>query len=261
MFRRKWTVTLTEEIKLYLHLTVTSWDVINECIHLRSYSRLWQWISRVWSVNTDGFSIDDSIYCTLWYSASIFYSSLLHTHTHARTSRRTKAHRDTNTHTCPQSHLYFRCLVKAFNGGYFSSSAFPNCPQPQLPASNSNGSQRLNPSGYLTATRVSSLSRRPVSLGIKHPSGTYDKIFITVGQLRGCWCRAPSQKRGRICRLQLLLAFASAVILGSESLGIRYHILLSQIRDFPFRRLLGLAGLRWRYSTPPPHGILIATAN
>jgi hypothetical protein len=30
--------------------------------------------------------------------------------------------------------------------------------------------------------------------------------------------------------------------------------LLSQIRDFPFRRLLRLAGLRWRYSTPPPHG-------
>jgi hypothetical protein len=32
------------------------------------------------------------------------------------------------------------------------------------------------------------------------------------------------------------------------------HILLSQIRDFPFRRLLQLTGLRWRYSTPPPHG-------
>jgi hypothetical protein len=30
--------------------------------------------------------------------------------------------------------------------------------------------------------------------------------------------------------------------------------LLSQIRDFPFRRLLRLAGSRWRYSTPPPHG-------
>jgi hypothetical protein len=24
---------------------------------------------------------------------------------------------------------------------------------------------------------------------------------------------------------------------------------------FPFRRLLRLAGLRWRYSTPPPHGV------
>jgi hypothetical protein len=45
----------------------------------------------------------------------------------------------------------------------------------------------------------------------------------------------------------------SIVFLGSESLGTRDHILLSQIWDFPFRRLLRLAGLRWRYSTPPPH--------
>jgi hypothetical protein len=29
-----------------------------------------------------------------------------------------------------------------------------------------------------------------------------------------------------------------------------------QIQDFPFRRLLWLAGLRWRYSTPPPNGRL-----
>jgi hypothetical protein len=36
----------------------------------------------------------------------------------------------------------------------------------------------------------------------------------------------------------------------------RDHILLSQIWDYPFRRLLQLAGLRWRYSTPPPHGRL-----
>jgi hypothetical protein len=66
---------------------------------------------------------------------------------------------------------------------------------------------------------------------------------------------ALSLTRGRVCRLQLLLELASAVILGSESCGTRYHILLSQIRDFPFRRLLRLVGLQWRYSTPPPHGI------
>jgi hypothetical protein len=40
--------------------------------------------------------------------------------------------------------------------------------------------------------------------------------------------------RGRVCRLQFLLVLASAVILGSESLGTRNHLLLSQIRDFPF---------------------------
>jgi hypothetical protein len=60
--------------------------------------------------------------------------------------------------------------------------------------------------------------------------------------------------RGRVCCLQLLLVPASAVILGSESRGTCDHIFLSQIRDFTFRRLLRLAGLRWRYSTPPPHG-------
>jgi hypothetical protein len=52
----------------------------------------------------------------------------------------------------------------------------------------------------------------------------------------------------------LLLALASAFILGSGSRGTRDHILLSQIRHFPFCRLLRLPGLRWMYSTLPPHG-------
>jgi hypothetical protein len=52
---------------------------------------------------------------------------------------------------------------------------------------------------------------RPVCLGIKHPFGAYDQIFIT--------CGAPSLTRGRVCLLYVLLALASAVFLGSESLG------------------------------------------
>jgi hypothetical protein len=97
---------------------------------------------------------------------------------------------------------------------------------------------------------------RPVYLGIKHPFGANDQIFISVRQLRVSWCEALSLTRGRVCRLQLLLAFASTVILWSKSRGTHDHILLCQFRDFPFRRLLRLAGLRWRYSTLPPHGIL-----
>ena len=42
----------------------------------------------------------------------------------------------------------------------------------------------------------------------------------------------------------MLLALASAVFLGSESLGTGDHILLSQIRVFHFRRLLRFEGSR-----------------
>jgi hypothetical protein len=42
-----------------------------------------------------------------------------------------------------------------------------------------------------------------------------------------------SLTRGWICRLQLLLVLASAVILGSEPSGTHDHILLPQIRNFP----------------------------
>jgi hypothetical protein len=109
---------------------------------------------------------------------------------------------------------------------------------------------------FQLSNRVSCYDRRSIgqSLRIERPSGDYNQIFITVRQLQVCWCGALSLTRGRVCRLQLLLAFASAFIIGFESLGARDCILLSQIREFPFRRPLRLAGSRWRYSTPPPHG-------
>jgi hypothetical protein len=76
------------------------------------------------------------------------------------------------------------------------------------------------------------------------PSGAHDQVFITLWQLRSCFCGAPSLTRGWVCLLYMLLAFASAVFLGSESVGARDHILESQIWASPFRRLLRLAGSR-----------------
>jgi hypothetical protein len=86
------------------------------------------------------------------------------------------------------------------------------------------------------------------------PSGAHDQIFIYVWQLRSCSCGVPSLTRDWICLLSVLLVLASTVFLGSESLGTWDHILLFLIWDFPFRRLLRLAGSRWRYLILPPHG-------
>jgi hypothetical protein len=73
------------------------------------------------------------------------------------------------------------------------------------------------------------------------PSGAHDQIFITVWQLRSCFFgRAPSLMRGRVCLWYMLLALSSAVFCGCEYLGTSDHILLSQIWDFPFRRLIQL---------------------
>jgi hypothetical protein len=95
------------------------------------------------------------------------------------------------------------------------------------------------PHGLLTRLSLSLMLRpmvsRPVCLGIKHPSGAYDQIFITVRQLHVWWCGMLSLARGRVCHLQLLLALTSAVIFRSESRVTRDHILLSQIWDFPFQ--------------------------
>jgi hypothetical protein len=94
-----------------------------------------------------------------------------------------------------------------------------------------------------------------VSLGIEPHLGLMTRyLAITIWQLWSCFCGAPSLTRGRVCLLYMLLGLPNAVFLGSESFGTRDHILLSQIWDFTFRRLLRLAGSRWRYSTPPPHG-------
>jgi hypothetical protein len=59
--------------------------------------------------------------------------------------------------------------------------------------------------------------------------------------------------RGRVCRLQLLLTIAIAVILRSESRGTHDHILLSRIRTSPTSRA------RCPYLYPPGPGWLSYT--
>jgi hypothetical protein len=96
---------------------------------------------------------------------------------------------------------------------------------------------------YWAAVRVTVTLRlvvyvQSVRLGAE-PLETHDQILFS--QLNICG-HSPyitsSLTRGYVCRLQLLLDLASAFILGSESRGTRYHILLSQIQYFPFCRPL-----------------------
>jgi hypothetical protein len=49
-------------------------------------------------------------------------------------------------------------------------------------------------------------------------------IFISLWQLRSCFCGVPFLTRGRVSLLYVLLALASVVFLESESLGTRDHI-------------------------------------
>jgi hypothetical protein len=153
----------------------------------------------------------------------------------------------------------------------------------------------LSMSFYLNCSRCFCLSKvevkvilRPtvglsVRLGVRHPSRTRDQfsflLEIFFRQLLVCYFVAPSLMRGRVCNLLLLLVLASAVPLVSESRGTllskflrlpqpggpgpRIYNPLEQGgpdippgTGFPFRRLLRLAVLRWRYSITPPHGNL-----
>jgi hypothetical protein len=117
-----------------------------------------------------------------------------------------------------------------------------------------------NLEGQVTRVRVRvtlrlAVYRQSVRLGAGSHK-THGQNFLS--QLNTCGHRpyiTSSLTRGWVCHFQLLLALASAFILGSESRVTGNHILLSQIRYFPFCRLLRLAGLRWRYSTPPLPGM------
>jgi hypothetical protein len=88
---------------------------------------------------------------------------------------------------------------------------------------------------------------QPDCLGVKHPRDQ-DQISITARQLWVCWSGALSLTGGRVCRLQLLLVLASAVILGSKSRGTHGHIYCLKFETHPTWRA------RSPYLYPPGTG-------
>jgi hypothetical protein len=122
----------------------------------------------------------------------------------------------------------------------------PELPRPQLPGSHSNSS-RLNRSGFesesesesyvTTDGHSASPSWNKASIWGLGPDFHYCQTF--AGLLM--WGALSDERTG--VSFTTAAGLASAVILGSESRGTGDHILLSQMQDFPFRRLLRLAGL------------------
>jgi hypothetical protein len=115
-----------------------------------------------------------------------------------------------------------------------------------------------------------------VCLGIEYPCGTCDQILFPFGMLLSEICNLVSVRR--CLWREDGPAICGVITQWSESLRTRNHTLLSRLRlpqpggpgsriyipqeqggtvippgtGFPLSRLLRLAGLRWRYSNPPP---------
>jgi hypothetical protein len=142
----------------------------------------------------------------------------------------------------------------------------------------SHGLKRSPPEGYLVHMLKLKLKliydRRSVGQSV-----LVTRFLFSVWRLQVSWCVAPSLTRGWVCNVlvELLLGLARAVTLGSKSRrtqtifylrlpqpggpGPRTYIPQEQGGPdippgtvFPLRHLLRPAGMRWRYSNPPPHG-------
>jgi hypothetical protein len=97
-----------------------------------------------------------------------------------------------------------------------------------------------------TSSELVILSLIPLEVKVKVTLRLTVSQSVILVSIRSCLCGEHFLNIGRVCLLYMLLALASLVFLGSESLGTCHHILQSQILDLPFRRLLRLAGSRWK---------------
>jgi hypothetical protein len=113
---------------------------------------------------------------------------------------------------------------------------------------------------------------RPVHLGIKHSYGAYDHFvllsdsfrFVDVGRsiwredgfvVYNCCWSSRAQSFSGPSPVGLVTTFYCHRFETPSTWRARSPYLYPPGTGFPFHRLLLLAGLRWRYSTPPPHGI------
>jgi hypothetical protein len=94
---------------------------------------------------------------------------------------------------------------------------------------------------------------RSVNL-VSSPIWSQRQNFITVRQLRVCWCGALSLTRGWVCHLQLLLALAILFILTSESRGLMITFYCLRLETPPTWRAtspyLYPSGTGWAGYTP-----------
>jgi hypothetical protein len=91
---------------------------------------------------------------------------------------------------------------------------------------------------------------RPVSLGVKHPSGAYDQITNTCVRVTVFFFW------GALSDVRSCLSFVCAACPCQRSLSrvrVPWDLRPSHLR-LQFRSLLRFSGSRWRNSTPPPHG-------